>query len=49
MTKTNATQVLYEYPPTRAGREPPPPPDHAVSIPDSISPIFWYLVLSALQ
>ena len=34
MTKTNATQVLLEYPPppTGAGRA-PPLPDHAGSIP----------------
>ena len=25
MTKKNTTQVLDEYPPTRAGRAPPPP------------------------
>ena len=32
MTKTNTIQVLDEDPPTRAGRAPPPPPDHAGSI-----------------
>ena len=30
MAKTNTTEVLDEYPPTRAGRA---PPDHAGSIP----------------
>ena len=34
MTKTNTTQVLDEYPPTEAGRAPPPLPDHARSIPE---------------
>ena len=33
MTKTNTTQVLDEYPPTKAPTDPPPPPDDAVSIP----------------
>ena len=34
MTKTKTTQVLDEYPPTAAGRAPPPPlPDHTGSIP----------------
>ena len=31
MTKTNTTQVIE--PPTRAGKAPPPLPDHAGSIP----------------
>ena len=33
MTKTNTTRVHDKYPPTRAGRVHPPPPDHAGSIP----------------
>ena len=34
MTKTNTTQILDEYPPTRAGRALPSFPDHPGSIPD---------------
>ena len=36
MTKTNTTQVIDEYPPTRAGKA-PPLPDHARSIPGSFT------------
>ena len=34
MTKTNTTQVLYEYPLPEQAEHPPPTPDHAGSIPD---------------